>query len=411
MSTGRRVLVLADTFHADTPYDEWAGASGAEVWLLVSAEKAAGYAHLPHVEAFPGWWTNPDVEARALEVGRAIRPVAVVARCEPDILRAARVREALGVPGQGLASALAFRDKVVQKDRLRRCGLAVPACRRVGSAEDLRDFIAARGYPVVVKPACRSGSVDTHILRSADDLAALLALPLASGMEAEAFVGGQVYAVEGLAADGQVVAAFAAAYVNSCLSYTRGEYHGFVLLPGGDPLAHRLIAFARRVLAALPGPEAYAFHVEAFVQEGGRLVVCEAASRTPGGRANAAIRAATGFDLDRAWWDAQMRLAGAPVARAGPAGGDRVAPAVQEGRTAGYVMVYSRPGVLAAVPDPPPAFVVDARLVGGVGQRYRGPVKSGDYLAAFVVVGESAAQVEQRVHAAGRWFQLGAEWA
>lgn len=394
---GSDVLILADSFYEDTPYDRWAADAAVTPWLLVSGEKYPGYAHLPHVWSFPGWWGNGAVEQAALRLGASLNLRAIVARSEPDILRAARLREALGVPGQTWASAVAFRDKVTMKNLLAANGVRVPAFASIRCATDLLGFIAERGYPVIVKPVRRSGSVDSHVLRAEDDLTSLLEVPLSSEMEVEEYVAGDVYAIDGFVTDDVVVGAFPAAYVNDCLSYTRGMYHGMFLLSQDHRLRARLVALARRVLASLPAPASYAFHIEVFHASSGELVVCEAASRTAGGRANALIHYATGIDMDRAWWDAQVGVSSGPIIP-------------RPARSAGYVMVYSKGGVLAALPEELPTYVVDCRITGQVGSRYDPPVKSGNYFAAYVVEGETEGSVAERIHEVGRWFDAGARW-
>jgi len=393
------VLVLVDSDHADTPYDKWSADAGVRPSLLVSARRYPQYRHIPGARAFASYDSGGEVERAAL----AEAPRVVVARSEADVLRAARLRELLGVPGQDFASALAFRDKVLMKSILRERGVAVPGFAPVRIPLDLLGFLREHPYPVVVKPAFGSGSTGTHVLRDDADLDALLAAGLPDHAQVEQFVEGAMYVVDGLVTGGEVRAVFVSRYLNDCLSFREGAHLGSVQLTRDDPLVDRLAAYARRVLGALPTPECTTFHLEVFLTPGDDLVLCEVASRTGGALTGAAVRAATGFDLDREWFLAQVRGAAHTVRRVDGAAA---------GRSAGWVVFYPESGTLTALPSAaPPPYVVEQRLRAKVGTSHGGGEKSGVYLAGYVVSGGDADEVERRVGELAEWYAASVRWA
>jgi Carbamoyl-phosphate synthase L chain, ATP binding domain len=395
------VLALVDTDYADTPYDRWIADSDIEMHMLVSGQKFGQYRHIPGARSFPEYYTGGSVEQAALELAERIKPDAVVSRMEGDVLRAARLRELLGIGGQDFASALAFRDKVLMKNLAREAGLDVPEFTPVRVAFDLFGFARDHGYPIVVKPAYGSGSLGTRVLRGPDDLTALLGEGLPEYPEVERFVEGSMYVVDGLVAGGEVVAAFVSCYLNHCLSFRSGIFLGAVQLAFSDPLVLRLARYARRVLACLPTPECTTFHIEVFHTPDDELVLCEVASRTGGALTTAAVRAATGFDLDHEWFRAQV---GKPPL-AGPVHG------ATPGHTAGWVLFYPEVGTLRALPPgPPPSFVVEARTRATVGDTYRGAQKSGMYCSAYVVTGRDDAEVARNADELARWYADGVRW-
>ena len=150
------VLVFAKTPHSKTPYDQWLEGSGFEPIILTTREYAPGYAHLPQVHAFDDYDTNQLVDKTALRLARAHQVTAVFARAEADVVRAAQLRELLGLPGQHTASALAFRDKVVMKDHLAGGPVEIPVYREVDSAYTALRFIEAN----LTRPACNAVSHD-----------------------------------------------------------------------------------------------------------------------------------------------------------------------------------------------------------------------------------------------------------
>ncbi|MGF1431015.1 ATP-grasp domain-containing protein [Kitasatospora sp. LaBMicrA B282] len=401
-ATTRHALALVDSDYADTPYDTWAAATGTRLTLLVSAEKYPQYAHLPEARPIDGYHEGGELERAALESVGGGRPSAVVARAEGDVLRAARLRELLGLSGQRWESARAFRDKVLMKTILREHGVPVPAFAPVRVAFDLFGFVAEHGYPVVVKPAYGAGSSGTHILRGQADLDALLAEGLPEDAEVERFVEGQMYVVDGLAVQGRPVAAFSSVYLNGgCLAFRGGDHMGVAQLTRDDPLVPRLTAYAAQVLAALPTPECTTFHLEVFHTPDDRLVICEVGSRTGGGLTQAAIRACAGFDLDERWFAGQL--------------GERVAPAevlqgVEPGHAFGWVVFYPEKGRLAALPGEPPAFVAEQRVHGTVGRSYQGGEKSGKYLCGYVVTGRDTDEVAKHTEELAAWYADRIRW-
>ena len=397
----RNVLAFVDSDYADTPYDKWAADLGVRPHLLVSEARFPQYRHIPDAVPVAGYHRGGDAERAALDLAARVPPAAVLARMEGDLLRAARLRELLGVPGQDFAGALAFRDKVRMKTLVRRGGLEVPEFAPIRVAFDLFHFIREHDYPVVVKPAFGSGSTGTQVLRGPADLTRLLAAGLPEHAQVERFVEGPMYVVDGLVVAGTPVAAFASRYLNDCLSFREGTYLGSAQLTRDHPLTDRLIDYARRVLAALPTPECTTFHLEVFHTPDDRLVLCEIGSRTGGALTAPAIRAASGFDLDRQWFNAQ-------VAPEGPAGTG--VHGVAPGQGAGWVVFYPERATLAALPADPPPFVAEERLRGTVGSAYRGGQKSGVYVAGYVLTGADDDEVERRARELARWYAAGVRW-
>ncbi|MET9859701.1 ATP-dependent carboxylate-amine ligase [Streptomyces smyrnaeus] len=400
-SSERGAVVLVDSDYADTPYDKWAADAGIGLELLVSGNRFPQYRHVPGARCFPDYRTGGTLEQAVLETLTTTPAQSLVARAESDLLRAARLREVLGIPGQNWDSALAFRDKVLMKTLVAEAGLAVPDFAPIRVLVDLLAFLRQHGYPVVVKPAYGSGSTGTHVLRGPEDLSRLLNGPLPEYAQVERFVTGTMYVVDGLVVEGEPVTSFVSRYLNDCLSYRSGTPLGSTQLTSDDPLVPRLIDFAHRVLGALPTPRCTSFHLEVFHTPEDELVLCEVASRTGGALTAAAIRAASGIDLDREWF-----LAQAVPRHPAPRG----ATGVEPGRAAGWVVFYPRSGQLEALPQDPPPFVAEERHRGTVGAIYQGGAKSGVYLSGYVVTGGDAAQVEQRVDELVQWYAAESRW-
>ena len=236
------------------------------------------------MEAVRGYDVNGYVEMRALQLARRHGVRHIVATQERDLERAAQLREILGLEGQRPHSAAAFRDKVEMKRLARDAGIPVAPHAEVECATDLIDFAGRFGFPLVLKPRNGGGSVDLRIIPGPEELDELLADETLApddaqpNLIAEAFVPGPMCHVDGLVVNGRMVVAWASQYLYALASYQtdRGGRRDVTLDPD-DPLGRRLLAFTERVIQALPGPDAFAFHAEVFHTPEDELVLCEIA--------------------------------------------------------------------------------------------------------------------------------------
>jgi hypothetical protein len=393
----RHVLIFAKTPYDKTPYDKWLVGSGIEPIILTTDEFATGYAHLPQVYAFRDYDTNQLVEKTALRLGRTHRIGAVFARAEADVIRAAQLRDLLDLPGQRHASALAFRDKVVMKDHLVGGGVEIPRYRLLDSAYTAVDFIAEHGYPVVIKPVSESGSLGASVIRDEAELDAYLRRPWRGTSQIETFIVGDMHHVDGLIINGTIEFIHPFRYLNNCLSFRDSDWLATIPLATADPAYDRLVGATKDVLAALPTPSNTAFHAELWTTPDGRIVFCEIASRTGGGMISATVRHGFGLDLDQEWLYAECglpRTFESPDYR--PAGGLHIPPAH---------------GLLEHLPiGDEPDCVREVIMSGSAGQVYHGGVKSGLFLAGYVVGGGSEEGVAANMERVASWFAAHVKW-
>ncbi|WP_414168541.1 ATP-grasp domain-containing protein [Streptoverticillium reticulum] len=398
----RRILVFAKTPYSKTPYDRWLEGTGIEPVVLTTDGYAEEYRrHLRHVYAFADYDTNQLVDKTALRLARELGVEAVFARAEADVLRAARLRDLLDLPGQRTASALAFRDKVVMKDHLKDhlAGgpVGLPDYRQVESAYTVLEFVEEHGYPVVVKPVSESGSLGAAVIRDEAELDAYLASPWRGTSMVETFVEGQMFHIDGLVAGGEVVFVQPFRYVNDCLSFRSNDWVASLALEPGNPVYGRLVEATRAVLDRLPTPENTAFHCELWVTPDDRLVFCEIASRTGGGMIATTLIHARGIDVDREWLYAECGLA--------------VTPADPVLRPFAGMCIPPLNGVLEYLPaEGEPDCVHERVLHGASGQTFHGGVKSGLFLAGYAVAGSSEEDVVANMARVHTWFAETAKW-
>ncbi|MGB5759011.1 MAG: hypothetical protein WBM50_19005, partial [Acidimicrobiales bacterium] len=164
-----RVLMLSPGFPADMPFFTRALAGqGAEVIGVGDqpqsdlagevAEALSGYLHIPEL-----WNEDRTVEEVTVWLaGHNLDVDRVECLWEPGVVLAAKLRTRLGLPGQSVEQAVAFRDKETMKQVLDRAGIRTPHHYRAGNRAEVWAAAERVGYPLVVKPIDGAGSADTY---------------------------------------------------------------------------------------------------------------------------------------------------------------------------------------------------------------------------------------------------------
>jgi biotin carboxylase len=249
-------------------------------------------AHLPGTRI-----ERPGVAATETEVVTALvgqpRPDLVIAQSEFDLIAAARVREALDVPGPREADVTPVRNKVVMKDAASRAGLRVPRYLPLASA--LAEARVPWQGRTILKPLDGASSLG---VRAFDTVAEALdsvrgdGLPAdASGFEIEEFVSGPIIHVDGLAVEGTPVAIQASRYVGTCLGYAEGSPLGSVQIDTPPSVVQWTTDCLRAV-----GITTSLFHLEGIETPDG-LVFLEVASRFGGAGVADTFELATGVHM------------------------------------------------------------------------------------------------------------------
>ncbi|WP_339223052.1 hypothetical protein [Paenibacillus sp. FSL H8-0332] len=330
------VLILNQRRRAFAPYLSWLEDLDEEVYLYTSP--AYGETTEPYalVQVFDNWVTNDRVEIDALRLYEDHPYRLIIALDESDLIRAARLRDRLHLPGQRLDSATAYRDKAVMKSLVRQSVLC-PAFRRLDSPLHLYDFVLEHGLPVVVKPVDGMGSMNTEIIWTPEQLNEVWERGLGSGLMVEAYVEGEMYEIDGLMMGQEI--RFASAGKYSCKPLEILQQDCFVeLLSPGCAVYERLVHEVQQVIEALPSPGVSTFHCEMFHTPEDEWVFCEIASRTAGGRISESVSAMYGVNLNREWVRAQCGL-------------QLKLPASSPPQVAGVYLMPKRPGTVKTIPQ------------------------------------------------------------
>jgi hypothetical protein len=208
-------LLCISTYEKGQAFLRTAAGLGCDVTLL-TVDKL-GDADWPR-EVLAGFWTmgenlSPEQvlqvvmrSATHLQIDR------VVALDELDLESAALLREHLRLPGMGQSATRYFRDKLAMRKAARVADVAVPEFCSVANHDDVWRFLNATDGPWLVKPRWSASAIGIRKIEAPNDV-----WPLLEGLGdratehlIERFVPGEIFHVEGVMWDGELL--FAAAH-------------------------------------------------------------------------------------------------------------------------------------------------------------------------------------------------------
>ncbi|MFP5023483.1 ATP-grasp domain-containing protein [Pseudonocardia phyllosphaerae] len=320
----------------------------------------------------------------------------IIAISERDILRAAAARELLGLPGQPISSALAYRDKYVMKSVAATAGVPVPPMAAVRTLADVAEFANVHGWPVVVKPRASAACQGIVTLDNETDLCRL---PRTLDHIVEAWLNMPTFHVDGLMRDGDVLHSSPSRYAMPNLESIERlrPCVSAMLDPVSDARVLALRTQTARVVRALPATSAaMAFHAEFFLDDS-EPVLCEIASR-PANPTLADVQwRAYGYSLHREAILGQAVDSTFVPPSGGPTG------------LFGWAFFPRRNGVLAALPQDALPGEVWLDLRAELGRTYTKATAPLDHVAK-AVFRVNPSRTEAGAEAVVRWWEEGARW-
>jgi biotin carboxylase len=261
--------------------------------------------HLDGYRACPNVLDTNELLVRARELGSKAAFDRIETIDEPLIEPAARLREALGVPGLSVATARLCRDKVAMKEFLRERGIPCAASAGVTSAAELRAFAAREGYPLIVKPVDGFNALDTYRVADASELEALLPklkLDGARRIAVEEFIEGHEGFYDTLIGQDGLWHDFVGHYYPGCLEANRTRWISPQIAVSNriELDGYRELRDVGAKVASALGLTGTATHMEWFFGPKG-LKFGEIGARPAGEKIWDMYRVANDFDVFREW--------------------------------------------------------------------------------------------------------------
>ena len=258
----------------------------------------------------------------------------IVALDEYDMETAATLREHLRVPGMGLTTMRYFRDKLAMRMKALDGNVRVPDFVPVFNHGDIRYYLEHVPGPWVLKPRQEASAIGITKIHAAEELWPLLEQlgDKRSSFLLEQFVPGDVYHVDSVVSENEVVFANVSKYGKAPMNVAQGGgvFTTFTVARGSEEDSG-LRQINRDLIAALGLVRGVA-HTE-FIRANadGHFYFLECAARVGGAYINEMIEAATGLNLWREW--ARIEVAGGD--------GSYMLPAVRE-EYAGVILSLAR---------------------------------------------------------------------
>jgi hypothetical protein len=267
----------------------------------MAKEALAGYLQLRNL-----WQEEQTVEA-VRQWSRTVKFDRVECLWEPGMILAAKIREALGVPGMTVAQTIPFRDKESMKLVLDKAGIRTPRHHRAKTAQQVRDAAHAIGWPIIVKPIAGAGSADTF--RCDDDAQLEKALAVTQHVEemsVEEFIEAEEFTFDTVCAGGKILYWNISWYRPRPLVARQHEWVTSQTIALRQPEQDYLsegVKMGRAVIDALGFKTGFT-HMEWFRKANGEAVFGEIACRAAGARSTEIMNYSCDVDVWTGWAEA-----------------------------------------------------------------------------------------------------------
>ena len=218
----------------------------------------------------------------------------------------AHVREALGIAGMDVETAMNFRDKARMKTVFEAHGLPCARHATAGTPQEVERFLDKVGFPVVVKPLAGAGARSTYRLDDVDATKAWLHAQPPSPRDPvllEEFMTGEEHSFDSVFLDGEPVWHSISTYTPAPLEVLRNPWMQWVVMLPREidgPEYDEIRTVAAASLRAL-GLRTGLTHMEWFRRPDGSVAVSEVAARPPGAQITTLLSYAHDLDFYSAW--------------------------------------------------------------------------------------------------------------
>ncbi|MGQ0765559.1 MAG: ATP-grasp domain-containing protein [Gemmatimonadota bacterium] len=284
------VIMLAPGYPGEMPYFcRGLSLHGARVYGVsdvpehdlpqMTKDHLSGYLRVPN-------FADEDAVVKQIIAGVGSHTIdRVVCMWEPGVVLAARIREALGVPGMGVDQANIFRNKDLMKQVIHQAGIRTARHASARSIAELRKAAESIGFPVIVKPIAGAGSMDTIRAGSMKELdQALSRVQSYDEVNVEEFIEGEEYTYDTICIDGRIVYENVCYYRPNPLVARSTEWispQTIALRDLSPPVIRQGVRQGHEVLKAMKFGTGFT-HMEWFYTPRGEAVFGEIAARPPG---------------------------------------------------------------------------------------------------------------------------------
>lgn len=227
----------------------------------------------------------------------------LIAMSEPDLINAAKLREIYNVQGLKLKDTEILKDKIIMKSYVEQHNILTPPFIDCLNKEKIKEFLQLIGYPAILKPKREASSRGVFKVTSEKELNTILSKIPLDQYECEKYIEGDIYHVDGVILNDNLIFIKASKYINSCLDFKNGQAVGSVV-SDNKSLNKKIFAISKKILSAL-NLSSGIFHLELIVKNND-IYFLEIGARMGGGESNVIIRDIFGVNLAECWVKIQL---------------------------------------------------------------------------------------------------------
>jgi len=305
MTADPRILCIT-SYEKGQPFLRECAALGCRVVLLtVEKLRHADWPRdiLEELITMPEGMTLEQITNTVTYLARARHFDRIVALDEFDMEVAAHLREHMRIPGMGRTAIAHFRDKLAMRYAARAAGIAEPEFTRVLFHEELREWMDRVPDPWVLKPRAEASAIGIRKMHNAEQVWQTIEDlgDRQSFFLLEQFVPGDIFHVDGIVSEGEVVFAAVSGYGKPPMQVMHeGGVFTTRVLDRGSAETRTLTAINAELIPAL-GMVRGVTHAEYIRGADGRFYFLEAAARVGGAFIAEVVEFATGVNLWREW--------------------------------------------------------------------------------------------------------------
>jgi biotin carboxylase len=258
---------------------------------------------LEELVTMPGGMTLEQITNTVTWLARARKFDRIVALDEFDMEAVAHLREHMRIPGMGRTAISHFRDKLAMRFAARSAGIPEPAFTRVLVHDEVRAWMERVPVPWVLKPRAEASAIGIRMMHSAEQVWRMLDElgDRQSFFLLEQFVPGDIFHVDGIVSEGEVIFAAVSGYGKPPMQVMHeGGVFTTRVVDRHAPVTFALTEINERLMPAL-GMVRGVTHAEYIRGVDGRYYFLEAAARVGGAFIADVVETATGVNLWREW--------------------------------------------------------------------------------------------------------------
>lgn len=299
-------ILCISTFFKGEPFIKSCKDSGANVFLLTKRSlqhEAWPWESIDEVFYIDDWNTEHVKQGIAWQFNQRKFDL-FIALDDFDVEHVAALREHFRIDGMGVTTAQYFRDKLAMRMKAKSAGISVPEFSSLFHDADINAFADSVVPPWLVKPRSEASATGIKKINNKHELWQHIH-SLGEHRDhylVEKFAPGDVYHIDGLNHNGEVIFSRASQYLDTPFEVAHG---GGIFrshtLEAGSAEEEELLEFNKKVMQAF-GMKHGACHTEIIKsKEDGQLFFLETASRVGGAHLAEMVQMASGINLWYEW--------------------------------------------------------------------------------------------------------------